>query len=408
MNNPSVTSNLTTIQTPQVSGNLMSRSVQAARTVASGVNLMEASHQWATRPADQRFQSMAQLSAAVKGRRMRSASRDINLGTIHAREESGTIVINSGISSVEPSHWSFGQLSTWIKAPANYLRTLPQALAVQNINCGIKRFAAEAEKKDLKFMTVMRDDDASGPNTLQAVTSTTYGRIWDADVVDGVQRLLDRSGNKFHNPLAYAAGKMGNATTEPAGLYASDHDVFIFMIDGGSLLEAGPRAQLNRGFIAWNSEVGAKTFGLMTFLFNQCCGNHIIWGASDINKLIIRHTANGPTRFDVEAAPALLAYANESAAPLESAIRKAQEMIILPANTADPIAALKEFAAKHGKFSGSEIRSAYDFAKSEEGDCRTLWQFVQGGTAYARGFDFIDARVDLETRFGKLLDLAKN
>ena len=45
-------------------------------------------------------------------------------------------------------------------------------------------------------------------------------------------------------------------------------------------------------------------------------------------------------------------------------------------------------------------------AVREEGECRTLWQFVQGLTAYARGFDFIYARTELETRAGKLLDIA--
>ena len=59
---------------------------------------------------------------------------------------------------------------------------------------------------------------------------------------------------------------------------------------------------------------------------------------------------------------------------------------------------------KRGKFSRSEITEAIDTAKREEGDCRTLWQLVQGLTAYARGYDYVDARVDLETRAGKLLD----
>lgn len=302
------------------------------------------------------------------------------------------------MAAVEPTHWSFGQLASWIKAPGEYLRRIPKQLACDCINHGIGQTAGE--RGALKFMAISRDD--SPVNMLQAVTSTTYGRIWDADCVAAVQRLVERSNGRFFNPKAYTP--MGE---KPQGLYASDRDVFMFLIDGGSRLEVGPRAKLNRGFFCWNSEVGARTFGLTTFLFNEVCGNHIVWGASEVKTLLIRHTSGGPGRFDSEAIGILNSYVNASAAPLENSIRKAQNMLIAPTNTTgdDLLKSVREFADNHGKFTGSEIKSAIDFAKAEEGDCRTLWHLVQGLTAYARGFDWIDSRVDLETRAGKLLDI---
>jgi hypothetical protein len=173
----------------------------------------------------------------------------------------------------------------------------------------------------------------------------------------------------------------------------------MFMIDGGSRLEVGERAKLNRGFFVSNSEVGARTFTLTTFLFNEVCGNHIVWGASNINSLTIRHTKGGPYRFDSEAAPTLMQYCNESVAREEGAIAAAQ-MMLLPKEADD----LDKFLAPF-KFTKSEVKSGFDFAKAEEGECRTVWQFVQGLTAYARGFDFIDARTDLEKRAGNMLNL---
>lgn len=363
-------------------------------TTKSSVNLFEASHEWATRPQDQRFETIQALRESVHNRRLRSRSADVDLGSITAKEEAGTIVLNRGFSSVEPSHWSFGQLGSWIKAPAEYLRRLPQPLAVQCINHGLA--TASKDHEALKFMAVTNDDKPV--NTLQAVTSTTYGRIWDADCVDAVARIQERTNGRFYNPKAY---DMATGQPKPSGLYASDHDVFMFMIDGGSLLDAGPRAQLNRGFICWNSETGARTMGLTTFLFNVVCGNHIIWGAQDINKVIIRHTQNGPARFDSDAAPSLLAYAEASAAPQVEAIRKAQNYL-LPDSDAD---AVSDWLRAHGKFSRTECNEAIAAANREEGDCRTLWHLVQGLTAYARGFDFVDSRVDLETRAGKLLNI---
>lgn len=372
---------------PLDNGRIESKNMQT-----NGTNLMTASNQWAHRPADQRFETLDALCASVADRRMRSRSVDVDLGTVTAKEEQSTIVLNRGMKSVEPSHWAFGQLAGWIKAPGEYLRKLPTELACQNINHGIQSMAKQVGS--LKFMAITRPD--SDINTLQAVTSTTYGRIWDADVAQCAQRIVERTNGKFYNPKAYVNGQQ-----RPSGLYASDRDIFVFMIDGGSLLDAGPRAQLNRGFFMWNSETGSRTFGLTTFLFNVVCGNHIVWGAQNVKELRIRHTSGGPTRFDVEAAPSLQAYCESSAQPEIETIRKAQAYM-LPEASKDGVV---DWLQANGKFSRGEACEAYTFAKAEEGDCRTLWHVVQGLTAYARGFDFVDARVDLETRAGKLINL---
>lgn len=365
---------------------------------------MEASRQWANRPADQRFESLDSLAASVNARRMRSRSVDVipSLTRITANADS-RLVINGTISPCEPTHWAFGQLCQNAaidgESGSGYLRKLDPALTAQCLNYGLEKSSRDA----VKFMTIA-DEDGGDVNTLQAVTSATYGRIWDADVVSATQRVVERSGGRFYNPKAYVNNGQGfkgiTGQVAPSGLYASDRDVFMFLIDGGSLLDAGPRAQLNRGFFVSNSEVGARTFTLTTFLFNVCCGNHIVWNASDIHTLKIKHSSGAPARFDSEATPALLDYANASAKPLEDAVNKAQQFIL--GSTPDEVTT---WLNAHGKFSRSEIKSAIDFAKAEEGDARTLWHLVQGFTAYARGFDFVDARIDLETRAGKLLNV---
>jgi hypothetical protein len=366
-----------------------------------GTNLMEASEQWARRPADERFETLAGLAESVRSRRMRSRSLDIARNDIVAETlgEKG-IVINSNISPCAPTHWAFGQLCqasrmNGVAAPASYLRQLPNELAVKCLNEGLRN----GERESHKFMTISRADETDGPATLQAVTSTTYGRIWDADVVSAVERIVQRTDNRFYNPRAIVNGE-----PRGSGLYASDHDIFAFLIDGGSVLDAGPRSQLNRGFIVLNSETGARTFGLMTFLFNHVCGNHIIWGANDVNKLVIRHTRGGPYRFDAEAAPALLAYTESSAAPILATIQRAQARVMWDGHELS-FAGLMNELNRTSKFSRSEITEAIRLAKAEEGDARTLWQIVQGFTAYARGYDWIDARVDLEKRAGALLNL---
>lgn len=318
----------------------------------------------------------------------------------------GLLTINGQITPCEPTHWSFGQLCKNVKAPAAYLRELPQELVVKNLNHGLQH---TREMDAVKFMTIASEDGRV--NTLQAVTSPTYGRVWDADLVEAIGKVVERSGGRFHNPLAYAPGRFGDkSAAKPSGLYASDRDVFVFMIDGGSYLEAGgdnARDTLHRGFFAWNSEVGARTIGICTFMHRGACGNHIIWGAEDINRWVMKHSSGAPDRFVYEAAPKLLEYCNRSGAAEIATIRKAQDKLIPLAGNKLTVDDLIGFTSKAAKFTRSELSSAIDFAKAEEGDCRTLWHVVQGLTAYARGFDYVDTRIDLETRAGKLLSLAE-
>ncbi len=363
---------------------------------------MDAFNQWANRPADERFETLEQLLDKTSSRRMRSRAIEIATPRINATYDAGTgLRINGGIESSSPTHWGFGQLCSWIGAPATFMRDkLSDApeLLVGNINHCVQRAgAAEA----LKWLTVEPEGD--GPPILQAVTSPTYGRIWDADCVQAVQRIRDGSQGKWHNPPAWAPGHFGDASmARPGGLYASDRDVYMFMIDGGSFLEGGDGKSLNRGFIVTNSEVGKSTFTLTTFLHRGVCGNNIIWGARDVTQLAIRHSKNGPARFDSEAMPALRAYAEREARDDEAALKKCFNFA-LPEKRED----LVKLANKAAKFSSREIENAVTVAKLEEGDCSNLWQLVQGITAYARTFSYIDARVDLETRAGKLIDLAQ-
>lgn len=386
------------------------------------MNLMTAHNEWASRPADQRYQTLDALEQAVSTRRNLSKTVTVDVKALTVKEvasrdgKGSTLAFNGIMLPTEPTHWSFGQVATAIKAPAAYIRSLPTELAVLNINHGITH---RADAGPVKLLTLT---DSNGQlNRLSALTSTRYGRVWDADCVAAVKRIVERTGGRFYNPKAYphkgAPRGFGSIDTGaepvPSGLYASDHDVFMFMIDGGSMFDVGERAKLNRGFIVWNSEVGAKTLGITTFLFNTVCGNHIIWGAQNVNTLLVRHSSGAPGRFDREAMPHLLDYVNASAAPVEAALRKASDIRLLdliPAASlvtkTDSDEFVKAFAAKFTKFNRGEVKEAIAYAKAEEGKCETLWDMVQGLTASAREYEWIDARMDLEQRAGTLLNLA--
>lgn len=365
--------------------------------------LTDAHTQWATRPEDERFKTLEDLAAAVHRRRNISRERVTPWDqlSVEASNE-GLLLTNKGTQAEsELTHWSFGQLSQRLRTPAGFVRELKPETAAIVLN---ERMRQIPRGEDVNLMNLIEDDG----NVLQALTGPKYGRIWDADVVDMVGKIVERSNGKFHNPMAYAKGKFG-ADPEPAGLYASDRDCFMFMIDGGSVFDAGPRAQFNKGFIVSNSEVGKSSLMIMTFLFNVVCGNHYIWGATEVNTTRIIHSSGGPARFIDQAYPALMDMTSQS--PDLSAVSRAQGLLLDDMQLAgnnfnkDQDSWVKLFA-KSRDFTVGEVKEAISVAYREEGKCETMWDLMQGFTASAREITHADTRFNLERRAGKLLTLA--
>lgn len=374
----------------------------------STTTLQDAHNQWAKRPQDQRFQTLEELKTSVDTRRRISRESVTEVLNLKAVPSEGGIMLDNDGQILEPTFWSFGQLATKTESPAKFLRTLTPETTSTVINERLQQLRTKYATKtnDECSVKLMRLEEDNG-SVLQALTGPKYGRIWDSDVVQMVQTIVDRSEGKFHAPLAYSPT---TGQPVPSGLYGSDHDVFAFMIDGGSMLEAGPRAKFHKGFFVWNSEVGAATFGVQTFLFNSVCGNHFVYGAHDINKFIIRHTGGGPQRFLDDAMPTLLNH-TEVSMDLDTII-KAQNIRLqdlrVPGLGISPTAKEWQNAFSSWKgFTRGEVREALTIAEREEGQIDTLFDLVQGFTALARDIPHIDTRLDLERRAGKLLALAK-
>lgn len=354
-----------------------------------GGELMRASHQWSTRPDDERYLTLEALHAAVAARRQQSREVVYDLAKLAdgiKYDDSGELFVNGKLGRALFTNYSFGQLATEAHAPAGYLRKLPAPLAAINLQYGL----ANSEDSS-KLLVIPSDGGQDG--RFMAVTSPTYGRIWDQQIVEQVQRV-NHDGRWVVPSASYSAADPRRATT----LYASDHDVFLFLVDPSRPVDVAGE-QLFRGFMAWNSETGDKTFGLMTFLYRYVCDNRIIWGASEVRELIIRHTRYGPDRFAQQAAPALRAYAEGSTKRLEAQIIEAKSKHV--GKDAKEVA---KWLTDRGF--GQEVAKVSVFlAEREEGDPTSLWNVVQGVTAYARGIVHTDSRVDLERKAGALIDL---
>jgi hypothetical protein len=351
------------------------------------------SNEWANRPDDQRFLSVQELHAFNLHKKEIAteapvALEHLRLGT---REDGSELLVSSpSTETARLNNWSFGQLCQRAGAPAGYLRSLPAALAVLPLQWSIER--AQNAGDDAKLLL-----HKNGGQNCDAVTSATYGRIFDASMTEGIIKHVDLGAWKV--PAAsYAAHDPKRATT----LYASDRDCFVCLVNvENPITVPGEKEPLYRGFIARNSEVGAAAFDFLAFLYRRICDNRIIWGGREIQSLKIRHTSGGPQRFIAQAAPALNAYMNASTEGVVAQIGAAQAKQV---GTSE--AEVQAWIRARG-FTVPQAKRAVELAAQEPGlNPRSVWGVVQGLTSAAHEIKHGDERFDLERKASKLMDLA--
>lgn len=375
--------------------------------VGRGQRVSRVSSEWFSRPADERYLSLDRLMAAVKGRAERSRTRTVESAAVRVEAnrddaERLDLMLPGADRPVAPTHWSFGQLAALVGAPAAYLRQLPAPLAGINLQYGLTNHRAEQVK------TLETDD---GRLELRAVTGPDYGRIYDHELVAAVQSIAGNGTGdtrwKVPGVLDWSTGvynPMVDITTDTTTLYASDRDVFLFLVDDLNPIEAGKLPDGSpdlyfRGFYCWNSEVGAKTLGIASFYLRAVCQNRNLWGVEDFEEISIRHSKYAANRFAHEAAPALTRFADSSPLPFVNGIRQARERIVARSD-----GDRTDFLRKRG-FGKAETAKIIDTVLAEEGrPPESVFDFVQGITAFARSKAQQDARLDLEGRAKKLFD----
>lgn len=360
------------------------------------MNMEQANQQWATRPNDERYLSLEELKTAVNRRKRESWTAITSAKDLRVMANGDRIGVDvldpvyNGARQVLPTHWAFGQLAAYAGAPAGYLRKLPAELAAINLQWGLEHNPVREDSLVL--------GQANGDNLLRSMTSTSYGRIWDSQVVEAVEKV--NHDGRWQIPAAsYKDADPRRATT----LYASDRDVFIFLVDPERPIEVGADI-LFRGFMAWNSEVGSAVFGLTTFLYRYVCDNRIIWGATDVKELRIRHYGGAPERFAYEGERFLQRYSGESTVQTVEMIWKAKQWELPTTSVDKPETRWEKWLRERG-FTAGQAKASVQSAQAEEGEARSLWDIVNGATAYARQIPHTDERVKVEAVAGKLMQV---
>ncbi len=380
-------------------------------------NIVTASRQWQYRPADQRFWTLDELYSKTREYANQSKVKQVDLSlcaVVPSDGDEDMYLLGPEGGRAEFQHYSFGQIAGLCEAPASYLRTLPAPLAAACLNNGLPKLG----EKTLLF-------HQNGGLHLRCVTSPKYERIWNYEIADLAMALQDEG---WVVPPARPCGLEGvpvrKATPEdclvlsshkelgikpgddisPAGLYASDHDCFIFQVNENAFIDGGDGEHLFRGVFWSNSEVGDARFRATMFLYETVCGNHIVWGAKTLAEVSIIHKGDAREMF-AQAMGSITDRIQESASTDERRIQAAKAKML-----GDDKDELIQFVyGKQFGLSKRECEDAYILANrhAEEHNNNPLsaWGFCAGVTRLSQQ-QYADNRDRMDRAAGKILATA--
>jgi hypothetical protein len=377
-----------------------------------GVNLTQASREWASRPADERFGSIAEWCAAAKARA--DSSRECaaqQLRDFHVKIDSeGNARLamkgQTATASAALTNWSAGQLGRIIHAPMGYVATLTDMLAEQCLNEGI----ANSDTTVAPYL------GKNGRLHVRALTTETYERIQDADVAPRLQALAS-DGWKAPPARPAVDGQPGSrlATAEdvggwtsvqigeriaPAGLYAGDRDSFVFLCDTQHPITDPQGNPIYRGMFVKNSEVGASSLQVTGFYYRLSCGNHIVWDADNITTVKIRHVGDANRRWANVVAD-LRRYCVGSTGRLEAAMQSSARFRL-----AESKDALLDWLFKREFASRKEAEIIHTIAIEHadlDGDPMSAWGTAQAMTRLSQMAPTADVRLRFDEEAGRLL-----
>ena len=379
--------------------------------VTKGTMNSAVSSQWFARSPDETFPSLGALYAFTEKRARESSSTVTDTRALEIIGEPdpenptrGFIQIDHKESGeiTSPTNHAFNQVSRLAGAPAGYLAGLPAPLAADCINWGLQY---ERQRDQIQVLD-------TGDST-RAFTGPDYGRIWHHEIVQAIQHMNRRTGNRFKIPGVIDWGSRNDNGTfnydpEADGgstLFASDRDMFGFLCDDRNPIEIGTLADgspdnMFRGFFFWNSEEGTRTAGVAAFYLRGVCQNRCLWGVENFQEVKIRHTKFAPDRFAAEAAPALESFCEGRTADLIAGVEEAKA-----AQVAHDEDSMLVFLNKRAGLSLRQSRLAIERHEVEEGHKpESAWDMAQAITAIARDIPNQDNRIMLERSAGAILD----
>jgi hypothetical protein len=388
----------------------------------SNLNIATAARQYASRPKDERFESLDAMIANAMTQRDHSTERTYNLKDLQfiatgADSRSlpdsgapldgsapGSLKIASPRGAANMTHWAFGQACRTLGAPANYLRSLPPAIAADALNFGIRDSATGTA-----VSLLVQAPNGTPEPTIRACTSDRYKRVWDAELYGAIAQTMTRTDDRWQLPPTW--------TGEGAGAYRGDRDSFLILVNGGSIVTdpsmrntrggfgnatggAGvDPGSMFRGLLVRNSEVGASSITIEQILFEYVCGNHMLWGAVVDKTFRRRHIGDSVKRDSIrEIADVAYRWTQRSASQDEALIKALidHEIAHTPEGVADE---LKAMGATAPQAQAAVDHCAQYFTASP----RSFWGVAQGMTHASQETGYQDDRLALDQLAAKVL-----
>jgi hypothetical protein len=354
-----------------------------------------AAREYYSRPADQRMDSPQALVDAVTARKQASRevtwnAKDLQVMPVEAGDGShGRIALASPRGQAELTPWSHGQLCRLVGAPAAYVRTLPSDVAAAALNHGL-----QASQVGTKAVVLAQRAPDTGTVTARAITTETYGRLWDADYYAPVVNTLSAQG--WDTPPTWDG--------KPAGAYLSDRDSFLIMVNGGSIVSdpsarQGDGQQLYRGVMLRNSEVGLTSVWCDEVLFRFVCGNHMLWGAVYGAQFKRRHVGTAVLRDTLREIGALVRRVSTRPASADEQLIKALISTELAATKEGIVDELRKMGATQADAEAAYVATV----QTENVSPRSFWGIAQGLTRVSQESGHQDDRLALDQLAAKVL-----
>jgi hypothetical protein len=390
-------------------------------TTSNETNFTGASKQWANRPADDRFWNISEMQAAMEARKNESREITANLDKVRVVDDNGDLLLNFGERSAVLGNLATEQLTRRVGFHPTALTLLSAGLAADVLNERIVATAKDATGKDRSIQALIRIG-ADGNANVRAVTSEKYSRIWDTQVVE-IAKNLESLGFKVPpaRPAGIANERTRIATEEdcgfgaggglavkpgdtiaPAGLYSGDRDSFMLLVQPHGE-DGGDGSEFMRAVMIQNSEVGTGSFKLTSAMLRAVCGNHILWGYTEIMNISRKHIGNVGEALTL-AKSKLGEIAGRSMLP-DLEVIKTLRTRTLGDNVADVAEKVYDLRLSQVLTQGliAKAMASAEKWRDVDGDPLTAWGVVNGLTRVSQESGYADERLAIDMAAGKLM-----
>jgi hypothetical protein len=245
--------------------------------------LTDASDQLFSRPADEHFQDFDSIMTSARHSQATGEEVTVSADSIivlpgDEGQDRFRLQLKDGLT-VDLNHYSLGQLAGGARVPMALLERISSKTGAQVLNESMRAGEGMTDRKALLEKT-----GENGDYRLRSLTSDSYHRVWDAEILGEIERWLLPVGYEPTRPTINTDAQQNNimGNDKPA-LFRGDRDSYVFFsVPPKEDANDDGFGGLRSGFMVKNSEVGAGSAYYTECLFRGMCANFLIWGAENV------------------------------------------------------------------------------------------------------------------------------